>query len=264
MDKRIGAQLFTVRDFMKTPEDFDHTCKKISEIGYKTVQVSGTPLDASVMRKILDKYHLKAMLSHLPFDAFEKKLDWVIEYNKTLGADLCGLGMMPKEYMADTYGIKEFIKKANAVCAALKKENMYFGYHNHSIEFSKIKGKTVFDILTEETDTEAFNFILDTYWLQVGGKNPSKCIKKLGKRAMAVHFKDCKIDVNNWERPEMAEVGEGNLDWDEIVPACEEAGTRWAFVEQDGNWMPDDGFENGNPFKSLKVSYEFLKTKGFI
>ena len=258
MDKRIGAQLFTVRDFLKTPEDFDNACKKISETGYKTVQVSGTPLDAKIIREILDKYQLKALISHLPFDAFEKKPDWVIEYNKTLGSDLCGLGMMPKEYMAGVDGIKEFIKKANAVCDVLKKENMYFCYHNHSMEFAKIDGKTVFDILAEETDPEFFNFTVDTYWVQVGGRNPAECIKKLGKRAMAVHFKDCKIDVDDWNHTKMAAVGEGNLDWDGIVTACEDAGTRWAFVEQDSDWMQDD------PFKSLKASYEFLKTKGFI
>ena len=264
MDTKIGAQLFTVRDFMKTPEDFDNACKKISETGYKTVQISGTPLDAKTIKEILDKYQLKAKLSHLPFDAFEKKPDWVIEYNKTLGSDLCGLGMMPLQYIAGIEELKGFIKKVNSICEMLKAEKMYFGYHNHSVEFAKIKGKTVFDILSEETDPEAFNFIVDTYWLQVGGKNPAKCIKELGKRAMAVHFKDCKIDVDDWQHPKMAEVGEGNLDWDEIIAACEAAGTRWAFVEQDCDWMPDSNFENGNPFASLKSSYEFLKTKGFV
>ena len=38
----IGAQLYTVRDFCKTPEDFAETLKKVADIGYRTVQVSGT------------------------------------------------------------------------------------------------------------------------------------------------------------------------------------------------------------------------------
>ena len=41
MDKRIGAQYYTIRDFCGTLDDFDYSCKKISEIGYKTVQLSG-------------------------------------------------------------------------------------------------------------------------------------------------------------------------------------------------------------------------------
>ena len=34
MDRRIGAQLYTVRDSIQTIEDFDKSCKKIKDIGY--------------------------------------------------------------------------------------------------------------------------------------------------------------------------------------------------------------------------------------
>lgn len=47
MDKlKIGAQLYTVRDFMKTPEEMAASLKKIHSIGFETVQVSGIgPVD---------------------------------------------------------------------------------------------------------------------------------------------------------------------------------------------------------------------------
>ena len=48
MDKRIGAQYFTIREHLKTMEDFELSCQKISEIGYKLVQISGTPLPSKV------------------------------------------------------------------------------------------------------------------------------------------------------------------------------------------------------------------------
>lgn len=38
----IGAQLYTVREFCKTLDDFALTLKKVADIGYRTVQVSGT------------------------------------------------------------------------------------------------------------------------------------------------------------------------------------------------------------------------------
>ena len=38
MDKRIGAQLYTVRDYTKTLEDFDKTLEKVAAIGYKSVR----------------------------------------------------------------------------------------------------------------------------------------------------------------------------------------------------------------------------------
>ena len=38
----IGAQLFTVREACKNLDDFAESLKKVADIGYKTVQVSGT------------------------------------------------------------------------------------------------------------------------------------------------------------------------------------------------------------------------------
>jgi len=64
MDKRIGAQFYTLRDHTKTIEDFDATCKRISEMGYKIVQISGTPLAAKEIREVLDKYGLQAFTTH--------------------------------------------------------------------------------------------------------------------------------------------------------------------------------------------------------
>ena len=37
----IGAQLYTVRDHLQTKEDVDKTFRKLREIGFECVQVSG-------------------------------------------------------------------------------------------------------------------------------------------------------------------------------------------------------------------------------
>lgn len=257
MDRRIGAQLFTVRDYTQTIEGFEESCKKVSEMGYQIVQVSGTPLPADEMRCVLDKYGLKAVTTHRHFYDFLEKTDEIIEYNKILGCDLCGLGMAPLKFTENNQVLTDFIKEINKICETLKKEGMYFGYHNHEYEFGKLDGKMVYERFIEETDPENFNFIVDTYWIQYGGKNPATLIEKLGKRAMAVHFKDYKVNTGVRGVPEMCEVGQGNLDWDGIIAACDCAGTRWALVEEDKNWVDND------PFKSLKMSYDYLKTKGF-
>jgi sugar phosphate isomerase/epimerase len=257
MDKRIGAQYYTIREHTKTVEDFDASCKKIAEIGYKLVQISGTPLAAADMRPILDKYGLQCVTTHKGFNDFLTDIDGVIEYNKTLGCDLCGVGMMPESYFADGESVTKFIEECKGICAKLKEAGMYFGYHNHSFEFIKYDGKTIYDRLIEETDPEVFNFIVDTYWVQVGGKNPAEHIERLGKRAMAIHFKDLCIEKGSWTTPKMSHVGVGSLDWDGIIAACEKAGCRWALVEQDGNHI------DGDPFKALALSYNYLTTKGF-
>ena len=253
MDRRIGAQYYTLRATTKTIEDFEETCRKVKEIGYKLVQISGTPLGAKEMREVLDKYELEVVTTHRNFDDFVNNLDEIIDYNRTLGCELCGVGSMPGAYRNDAEGVSKFIAEMNEAAAKLREAGMYFGYHNHAFEFMKIDGKFIMDRLIEESDPENVKFIVDTYWLQYGGVNPVAYIKKLGARAMAVHYKDYKIAPGS--KVEIAEIGEGNLDWEAITAACDEAGTRWALVEQD--------ICQRDPFESMKMSYDYLTTKGF-
>ena len=255
MERQIGAQYWTVRDFCTTIEDFDETCRKVSEIGYKIVQISGTPLAAAPMKEVLDKYGLKAVVTHRSFDDFQNNLEEIIDYNKTLGCELCGIGCMPAWAKESTENLDRFIRECNEVGAKLRKEGLYLGYHNHAFEFAKLGGKRIMDRLINETDPANVMFIIDTYWLQIGGVNPADFIRDLGKRAMMIHFKDLHVNADKNFTAEMCEVGEGNLDWDKIIEACDEAGAQWALVEQDTC--------NRDPFISLKMSYDYLTTKGF-
>jgi len=74
MDKRIGAQYYTIREHLKTMEDFELSCQKVAAIGYKIVQISGTPLPAKEMREVLDKYGLSVVTTHRKFDDFKANL----------------------------------------------------------------------------------------------------------------------------------------------------------------------------------------------
>ncbi len=253
MDRRIGAQYYTLRDYTKTIAEFEETCRKVSEIGYKTVQISGTPLGAAEMRKVLDRYGLEVVTTHRSFEDFQRDLGEIMDYNRTLGCELCGLGCMPEWARESGEALGRFIREADGMAEKLGAEGMFFGYHNHALEFARIEDRFIMDRLIEETDPENFRFIVDTYWVQAGGRNPVEFIRNLGERAMAIHFKDLKANADN--TTEMAEVGEGSLDWDGIIAACEEAGTRWALVEQD--------VCRRDPFVSMKMSYDYLTGKGF-
>ena len=256
MSIKIGAQYYTIRETCQTLEDFDASCKKLKDIGYKIVQVSGIKLPAKPMKEILDKYGLECVLTHRKYADFLENLDEVIEYNKMLGSNICGLGSMPNEYYDSKESVFKFIEEIKPICDAIKKEGMYFAYHNHAREFLKRDGKCIYDYLIEETDPDIFNFTVDTCWCQAGGVDPVRMIERLGKRAMVLHYKDYKVDEETKRTGTYTEVGNGNLEWDLITAAAEKAGTLYAVVEQDT--CP------GDPFDSLKISYDYLTKKGFI
>ncbi|MBE7050930.1 MAG: sugar phosphate isomerase/epimerase [Ruminococcaceae bacterium] len=252
MDNRIGAQYFTLRDFCKTLEDFDATCKKVSEIGYKLVQLSGIGnFEAKDIKAVLDKYGLEVICTHRMPNYYRDNLDKEIEFHKTIGAKICGIGCMPG-FKSEPEDLKKFIEDFKPIVKKLEENDLIFGYHNHEIEFTKIDGKYIFDIINEGIDSDNFKWILDVYWLAVAGIDPAKFIRKHSDRIACLHYKDLKIEKR--ER-KMAEVGMGNLDWDDIIAASMESGALCALVEQD--------VCETDPFDCLKTSYDFLTKKGF-
>jgi sugar phosphate isomerase/epimerase len=68
-----------------------------------------------------------------------------------------------------------------------------------------------------------------------------------------VHFKDYAI-LNH--EPTFCEIGEGNLEWDPIIRACEDVGARWYVFEQ------DRPFGDRDIFDSIKITYDNLKKMG--
>ena len=250
MDKRIGAQLYTVRDFCKTEGDFDITLSKINEIGYKTIQVSGVgPIDADKIKAIADKYGLEIVCTHKSFADFTENLEKVIYEHKVLGCEIAGIGGIPMEYWDK---VEEFVEIFNPIAEKVKKAGLQFAYHNHAFEFAKVGTEFKMDYLLKNTDPENFKLILDVYWLAIAGLDPAEFIEKASDRIAAIHFKDLTVDGNN---SAMAEVMEGNLNWDKIIAASKKSTAKCALVEQD--------ICKKDPFESLKISYNNLTKQGF-
>lgn len=258
MDKRIGAQLYTLRNYCQTLEDLDKTLKKVKDIGFKTIQASGINAEISgkEIKELTDKYGLETIVTHRPMDEFLTDIDKVIKFHKDLGCNIAGLGGAPMGLRTDKDELKKFIKDFNFVSTELKKEGITFGYHNHAFEFRRFDGKTIFDYILEETDPEYFKLIVDIFWLAYAGVDPVRFLKeKLYNRTIIAHFKDLKIRPNNSSA--MGEVGYGNILWDEVIEACKAVGCQAAMVEQDDCNGEDE-------FECMKRSYDYLTTKGFI
>lgn len=250
MASRLAAQMYTVRDFTKTPQGIAESLRKIREIGYEAVQISAIgPIDYKELKKILDGEGLVACAQHSRWESFLENIDAVIEEYKTIDCRHTAIGSIPKEYKS-AEGFKRFAEEASRVAERLAREGMTFSYHNHSFEFERYGGRTAMQILIEETDPKVC-FEIDTYWVQHAGGDPAAWIRKVKGRAPLVHLKDMAVQG---KEVVMAEVGEGNMNWESILAACREAGVEWYLVEQD--------VCQRDPFESLAISYRNLKAMG--
>ncbi len=250
----VGAQLFTIREFTRTPEDIAASMKKIKQIGYNAVQVSGFgPITHQQVKDIMDAEGLIICATHVSYDRLKNDIEDVIEQHKLWNCKYVGLGAMPAEYAKSVEGYVKFAREASGIARILADNGLRFIYHNHNFEFVKFDGVTGLEILLNETDPDVFDFEIDTYWVQAGGANPVDWIKKVKGRMKVVHFKDMGADSNSFQ-PIMTEIGEGNLNWQDIIKACTEIGVEWTLVEQD--------VCQRDPFESLAISLNNLKKLG--
>jgi sugar phosphate isomerase/epimerase len=247
----LAAQLYTLRDYMKTPEEIKTGLGKVHDIGYTSVQVSGIgAIEAKELKKICRGFGLTVCATHIPLEGILNDTENVAEYHKILECPVVGIGSGPGVFgKTDLKFYSELAVKLNEAGLKLKNHGLHFAYHNHNPEFRRLEnGMTGFDYIIKETDPELVGFILDTYWVQAGGASSVEYIKRLKGRIDVIHYKDMTVDDQN--RMQMAEIGGGNLNWHDIVAACEETGVKAAAIEQD--ICPRD------PFDCLRSSYEYL------
>ncbi len=258
----LGAQLFTVHDYCKNLKDFDESLKKIADIGYTCVQVSGTcDFNAHWLKDKLDKYGLKCVITHTAADKIINATEYVVEDHSVFDCKYIGLGGLPAIWNPD-YTIDQALDsfKEDFITPAkkIKDAGKYFMYHNHDYEFVKMQdGRTLYDALIEDVPADILGFTVDTYWVQCGGVDPASLIRRLKGRCPVVHFKDfmpLRHDPDGM-RQRHAACGDGNLDFKEIIKACEEAGVEYVMVEQDNCYGED-------PFICLERSYKYLKSLG--
>ena len=243
----VGAQLYTLREQMQSPEEIEATLERVAGIGYKIVQLSGFGFEAGSMRDLCDRLGLEVKLTHTAADRILDDTQAVIAEHKILGCPYVGLGGMPWQYRLEG-GARRFLEDFRPAMEALGEAGLKFQYHNHSFEFERFGGETIFDVLVRESDPALMGFTLDTYWVQHGGVDVVDLIRRLRGRVDVCHYKDMAI-VENQQR--YAAVGQGNLNWPGILAAFEEIGAQYAFVEQDDCYGAD-------PVEELRKSFLFL------
>lgn len=249
----VGAQGYTIRDFVKTPKEIKESLKKLKAIGFNCFQMSAFgAIEPTEMRAMLLEIGLEISVTHTAPDRILNDTQGVINEHKILGCNDIGIGCMPEKYRGSIEATKAFISDFDVAAIAINKAGMKLHYHNHAFEYERYNGQRVIDVMISEMNPELWGFILDLYWVQFGGTCPAAQLEALKGRVDFCHFKDMEI-VNN--KQEMTTVMDGNLNFSEIFIACEKAGVRYAMIEQDNTY-------GKCPFGELERSYNNLKKAG--
>jgi sugar phosphate isomerase/epimerase len=258
MTTRIGAQMYTLRDYCKTSADIASTCRKLSEIGFGAVQASALgPIEPVELRKILDDNGLVCAATHRGLDQMRDDPQAMIDEHQILGCELTALGGFGFDEASES-DWDGFIEQFNRVAESLAMGGLRVGYHNHSHEWAPFDPpqsinprRTPIGKLMDGLADQVW-FELDTYWVAHAGADPAHWIRSCAGRIPAVHVKDMTITPDREQK--MCEVGAGNLNWPAILDACKAADVRWYLIERDNGDL--------DPFESLRISLENLHEMG--
>ena len=117
----VGAQLYTVREFTQDLDGIAATLKKVADIGYTAIQISGFgPADPKDVAKLAEDNGLNIVSTHRSWPQFLNDLDTEIEIHKLWKCDHPAIGGLPGEYHTPD-GLKRFLddwEKVKAQMAA--------------------------------------------------------------------------------------------------------------------------------------------------
>lgn len=285
---KLGVQSFTMmKDVM---EDLSGTLKRIQELGLHELEwisriseedpgigLDMAPKDAVHMFADYDLKMTGCIFGcedpkHMifDFDFMQKVIDWYHE----AGCTAIGLA---NDYFVDAEFFKKRMDAYNELGRRCEEAGMSWVYHNHFHEQQKLNGKTVLELMAEQT-IDAVGFDWDVYWGTRGLVDPVAFIYKYGKKIKRFHCKDFpfeRLDTLNaarklpedvlisWDNKseysayqmvtpdDFIECGSGFIKWHDVVAAANHFEIPYMFVEQDYTKYPDK-------YESLRASRDYL------
>ncbi len=260
----IGLQLYTVRDAMG--KDVPGSLKKVSEIGYKHLELANYSngkfygYAPEEFKKLVNDLGMDIISSHagVPLNVTDDVAKKMAADHAKLGAKYCIQPYIDDKDRGTIAGYQKMVADWNRVGKIMKSNGIQFGYHNHNFEFGPVEGKVpYYDVFLAEMDKDLITMELDLFWATKAGQNPVEMFKKYPGRFQLFHMKDAYTKEAPFYKTasnDFAPVGDGVINFREILAAKKIAGMKYMFVEQDQT-------KDGKPFDDIQESLKNLTTK---
>ncbi len=210
------------------------------DAGYTEIEAPGLyGLTAKRFRALADEAGLPCTSMMADYSQYGTDLAAVAEDAHTLGARNVVNAWIPHQGPFTLELCRATAKLYNKWGKKLRIEGLRFGHHNHGYEFQPYRGKTLFDLLVEETDPEYVDFEMDIFWIVDPGESPVAYLRRYPNRWRLMHLKDMKKGppVHNlsgsepvtWDVP----LGTGRMNIPAILREAEQIGVKRYYVEDE-------------------------------
>jgi len=248
--KNIGLITYTIANEFNS--DHVKALEEVAEIGYKYLEFGSYKGESLAgFRSLLKRLDLVPlagggdMNTMLEKDAMKRMIGEALELEKQYMvcywpwvSDVNELGMDE---------LKTAAENLNMLGLACKEAGIKFAFHNHDMEFWPVGDTIPFDFLMDNTEPDLVQAEIDLYWTYKGNADPIPYLEKYPGRFELVHVKD----MDNTEERSFACVGDGIIDFPEILRHAEQAGMKYLIVEHD---RPE------HPMQCARDSYNYLQS----
>jgi sugar phosphate isomerase/epimerase len=250
--KRIGLQLYTVRDIIK--QDPKGVLKKISEFGYTDVETYDYKegmifgMTYKALGEYIQSLGMKVLSGHYNISIARDLSQWqkAIDDAKAVGQKYMVVPYIEKpERTIDSY--KKIIDELNKAGELCKKNGIRFLYHNHEFEFETVDGQVPYDLMLKGLDPKLVGMELDLYWVTNAGLDPLDLFAKNPGRFELWHVKD----MDKTDKSKQADLGTGRIDFKRIFAKAKQSGMKAFFIEQEDYPV--------GPLESTRVCIENFK-----
>jgi sugar phosphate isomerase/epimerase len=261
----LGLQLYTVRDAMTA--DVPGTLKLVSDAGYKYVELAEYTdgkfygYAPAEFKKLVNDLGMEILSSHTQVEGVGVTMDnarKMAEDHAVLGAKYCLQPWIVEEMRTSIASYQKMAANWNKIGAIMKEFGMQFGYHNHNFEFATVEGKVpYYDVMLAELDKDLVIMEIDLFWATKAGQNIVELFNKYPGRFPLFHMKDGYTKQEPFYdviKDDICPVGEGVINFKEILAAKEVAGMKYMIVEQDQS-------KNNTILEDIKTSITNLTTK---
>ena len=250
----LGAQIYSVRTFAKTPEGYLQAMEKLKESGYETVQHAGVPLgDAALLRSMTRQAGLRQICPNIDAQPLMENVDKLIEDVKLLGCDSVMLPYITPDDFSTLESFRQAWAPMEDSIGKLQEAGITPVYHNHDFDVAPLfdwDGSFV-DWLLE--NRPGWKFILDVCWAEFARTDVLGYFDKIGNRMECVHFKDYTGGINARHVPVFCACGAGRVDLPAYAQKVKEMGIENVVVEQ------DNAIAYPDPFGQMAQSAACLK-----
>jgi sugar phosphate isomerase/epimerase len=263
---KIGVQAMMLKQQVAERGAYD-VWKQLSGLGFSVVEVSQIELTPQTRDEIVranDEFGMQVAAISAGMgetggggnDSLRESFDKIVADCKAVGSSRVRIGMLPMPALASSDTLRAFSHDTNEMAKRLADEGIILSYHNHHVEFAKIDGQHVLDLI--RTEAPDLKFELDVHWIQRGGMDPVTVLKAFDGIVDLVHLKDFRIalppaeafealaagDRATWSKHwadlvQFAEVGQGNLDFAGVVETGIASGAEFLLIEQDQQYGRD-------------------------